>query len=163
MREKRWSRRSRNQTSGGHRRTMTVEISCRRAMHSGKRPVCMSAIKARRRRVRRKSRNTNTALPFRSAILCRPHRFRNVGCPMTVSYTHLDVYKRQLLRFLHKVVNKIWTVANKSWTTNVRKIRESIISTKNCRNASGCNGGFVASHGTHNGNMNGNNRKYAKK
>lgn len=25
------------------------------------------------------------------------------------------------------------------------------------------NGGFVASHGTHNGNMNGNNRKYAKK
>ena len=41
----------------------------------GKRPVCMSAIKARRRRVRRKSRNTNTALPVRSAILCRPHRF----------------------------------------------------------------------------------------
>ncbi|MFR6458581.1 MAG: hypothetical protein ACLUPG_19225 [Roseburia faecis] len=44
-------------------------------MHSGKRPGLYVSHKARRRRVRRKSRNTNTALPFRSAILCRPHRF----------------------------------------------------------------------------------------
>lgn len=32
---------SRNQTSGAHQQTMTVEILCRCATHSGKSPVCI--------------------------------------------------------------------------------------------------------------------------